>query len=301
MRIHGHHIGKKARLGFASVIQTKGKISLGYGASIVPFSYVKCNKLHMDSHSRIAAFVFINTPEINIGKDCQISNLTIIRSGHVSTDSSLVLGNLVHIFPFVTIDCSRRVFIDDETGIGPHCSVFTHGSYKSALQGYPVTYGNVNIGKRVELTYNVFVAPGVTIGDDAICAYGSYVNKDVPDGSLAAGLPASVKRSKEQLIVGSLDSRQIINRILEDYQENVRLTIGRNPLQTFVFVSEEGHVSENNAFYLFLDSAVQSCTAYKYGVFDITGKTCSNHGLPEADFSGFRKFLSRYGIRLITQ
>lgn len=49
---------------------------------------------------------------------------------------------------------------------------------------------NIHIGKRVWLGANVTVQPGVTIGDGAIIAAGAVVTKDVPENTIAAGVPA---------------------------------------------------------------------------------------------------------------
>ena len=40
----------------------------------------------------------------------------------------------------------------------------------------------------------VSVLPGVTIGDDTVIGAGSVVNKDIPDGVVAAGNPCRVIR-----------------------------------------------------------------------------------------------------------
>ncbi len=155
MRLQGYKVGKKVKLGFAAILNVKGKVYLDDYCSIGALSYIKVDDFYLESHSKISSFVYINTPKVNIGNDTKISNFVIIRSGHLTNNSQLFLGDLVHISPFVMIDTSRKVYIDGDAGIGPHCNIFTHGSYKSILQGYPVTYGDVSIGKRVELTYNV--------------------------------------------------------------------------------------------------------------------------------------------------
>ncbi|MDY6004131.1 MAG: sugar O-acetyltransferase, partial [Parabacteroides sp.] len=41
----------------------------------------------------------------------------------------------------------------------------------------------------------VIVCPGVTIGDRCIIAAGSVVTHDIPSDSMAAGIPAKVKKS----------------------------------------------------------------------------------------------------------
>ena len=151
----GYKISSNCHFGLFSIIDVKKSANFAEGSYIGPFTYIKADEFYMGKYSKISPFSFIIVPKVNIGNDTKISNFVIIRSGHLTNNSQLFLGDLVHISPFVMIDTSRKVYIDGDAGIGPHCNIFTHGSYKSILQGYPVTYGDVSIGKRVELTYNV--------------------------------------------------------------------------------------------------------------------------------------------------
>jgi maltose O-acetyltransferase len=50
----------------------------------------------------------------------------------------------------------------------------------------------VFIGDRVWCGMNVTILAGVTIGDDAVIAAGSLVNKNVESGTIVAGIPAKV-------------------------------------------------------------------------------------------------------------
>ncbi len=52
----------------------------------------------------------------------------------------------------------------------------------------------ITIGNNVWFGGNVAVMPGVTIGDNCTIAAGSIVTKDIPDNSLAAGVPCKVIR-----------------------------------------------------------------------------------------------------------
>lgn len=302
-RALGYDIGRKVKIGIFSILNLRKHAKLEDGSSIGNFTYIKSNNFNLGSHSRIASFTFMDTPLVKIGKDSLISSGVIIRSGHVSKQSELVIGDIVHIFPFVTIDCSKRVCIEDEAGIGPKCSIFTHSSYKSVLEGYKVTYGDVTIGKRVELTYSVFVAPGVEIGDDAVCAYGSYINKDIPAGVLAGGTPAVIKRSKEQIIgdIAQLDAKQILTSIIKEYTDNIELVNNRKPIPVVLCIDERIKGTHEGVIYLLFNSRMEEYSASVYGMFDISSKVCKNHGFKIEDFQGFRKFLSRYGIRFITQ
>ena len=49
-------------------------------------------------------------------------------------------------------------------------------------------------GDNVWIGTNVFVLPGVTIGNNTIIGAGSVVNKNIPDGVIAAGNPCKIIR-----------------------------------------------------------------------------------------------------------
>jgi hypothetical protein len=73
--------------------------------------------------------------------------------------------------------------------------VFTHGAYSSEVDGFPAKFAPVTIGDRVWLPYAI-VNPGVTIGSDVVVGAMSLVNMNLPDGCLAAGVPARILREK---------------------------------------------------------------------------------------------------------
>ena len=52
----------------------------------------------------------------------------------------------------------------------------------------------ITVGDNVWIGANVSVLPGVSIGSDTIIGAGSVVNKDIPDGVIAAGVPCRVIR-----------------------------------------------------------------------------------------------------------
>lgn len=59
-------------------------------------------------------------------------------------------------------------------------------------------YKPVIIGDNVFLGYRVTIMPGVTIGNNVAIGAGSIVNKDIPDNSIAAGVPAKVLRTYDE-------------------------------------------------------------------------------------------------------
>lgn len=52
----------------------------------------------------------------------------------------------------------------------------------------------ITVGNSVWIGTNVSVLPGVTIGNDVVIGAGSVVNRDIPDGVVAAGNPCRVIR-----------------------------------------------------------------------------------------------------------
>ena len=56
----------------------------------------------------------------------------------------------------------------------------------------------ITVGNNVLIGANVTVLPGVTIGNNTVIGAGSVVNKDIPDGVVAAGNPCEVIRQITQ-------------------------------------------------------------------------------------------------------
>ncbi|MET7375526.1 DapH/DapD/GlmU-related protein [Micromonospora arida] len=58
----------------------------------------------------------------------------------------------------------------------------------------------ISIGDDVYIGVRSIIMPGVRIGDRCIIGAGSVVTRDVPDGSVAAGVPARVLRSTDEYL-----------------------------------------------------------------------------------------------------
>lgn len=50
----------------------------------------------------------------------------------------------------------------------------------------------INIGNNVFIGHGVYIMPGVNIGNNSIVGAGAIVTKDIPEGSVAVGVPAKV-------------------------------------------------------------------------------------------------------------
>ncbi|MBG9446135.1 MULTISPECIES: sugar O-acetyltransferase [Bacillaceae] len=105
---------------------------------------------------------------------------------------------------FLNTGCSFQdrggIRIGDGTMIGMNVTIATlnHGL---SLETRNTTYPSpVIIGKNVWIGSNATLLPGVTIGENSVVAAGAVVTKDVPENTVAAGVPAKiVKRINDGL------------------------------------------------------------------------------------------------------
>ena len=76
--------------------------------------------------------------------------------------------------------------------MGPHTLVYDSDFHELApdRRDEPGKSAPILIGDNVWIGSRVMILKGVSIGKDAVIAAGSVVTKDVPQGSIVAGVPA---------------------------------------------------------------------------------------------------------------
>lgn len=148
-----------------------------------------------------------------VRRPCRIRSLRCVRfnSGFTSGvdlridifgEGVLQVGRNVEVNDSVHIGVARNITIGDETLIASRVFITDHdhgeySSFASSAAELPpsergLSVAPVRIGRRVWIGEGVCILKGVTIGDGAIIGAGAIVNKDVPGGCIAAGVPARV-------------------------------------------------------------------------------------------------------------
>lgn len=109
---------------------------------------------------------------------------------------SVMIGTGTGLNAFSRIVAFERIEIGARCAIGQFVSILDHDhahSTEGRLVGY-VTQP-IRIGDDVWIGDKATILKGVTIGDGATVAAGAVVTKDVPTGSVVAGVPARIFRS----------------------------------------------------------------------------------------------------------
>lgn len=121
---------------------------------------------------------------------------TVTPPFHCDFGTEVTIGRDVFInYNCTMLDCGG-ITIGNHVRIGPSCNLYTPNHPLDALERRPPqeTGLPIVIGDDTWLGGNVTVCPGVTIGRRCVIAAGAVVTRDIPDDSLAAGNPATVRR-----------------------------------------------------------------------------------------------------------
>jgi acetyltransferase-like isoleucine patch superfamily enzyme len=214
-RTMGYTIGKNVTLSFGSAILGRN-VHIKDNAKVGFFTIIRGREITIGRFVKIGSMSFIDTEKIFIDEDARINEQVYI-GGMRTPQSSFHLGKRTIIMQMSYINPTLPVFIDDDSGIGGHCLLFTHGSWNSQLEGYPVRFAPIHIGKKVWLPWRVFVMPGVTMGDHIVVGANSLISSDVPSNSFIAGSPAKVMKQNVPVEPDQESKEKMLHDIFEDF------------------------------------------------------------------------------------
>jgi sugar O-acyltransferase (sialic acid O-acetyltransferase NeuD family) len=109
-----------------------------------------------------------------------LGNHNVVLSAGINLMHNVFISNDVFIGEGTLINAG--VFIHHDVKIGNYCEI----SPKVCLTGH------ITIGNKTFIGAGTNVIPKITIGSNCIIGAGSVVTKDIPDNSLAAGVPARI-------------------------------------------------------------------------------------------------------------
>ncbi len=139
------------------------------GKNVMIFNFVNLYGCKIGDNTKVGSFVEIQK-NATIGKNCKISSHTFICEG-VHIEDNVFIGHNV-------------TFINDKY---PRST--TNGKLQTEAD-WKVVETFVKEGASIGSSATILC--GVTIGENAIVGAGAVVTKDVPPGSIVAGVPAHV-------------------------------------------------------------------------------------------------------------
>ena len=140
------------------------------------------------------------------------------------------IGSNCQIYPNVNFGSEPYlVSLGDNVRITSGCKFITHDGGIWVLRNMKLIengdiFGKIEIGNNVHIGINTIIMPNVKIGNNCIIGCGAIVTKDIPDNSIAVGVPARVIESIEDYYnkhkddchyTKNMDSKQKKEYILE--------------------------------------------------------------------------------------
>ena len=197
------HLGKRVRIGQNSII--KENSTIGDDVVIFPNVYIgKNTKIGDGTIIQYGAFI---EHDCSIGKCSRIGTNTVLRRETNIGDHSIFgslsasegknwIGN--HVLIHSQCHLTTGIIIEDWVFIAP---MFVGANDPKMLHGRRRAEKFVPKGPHIKfgsgIAVNVSLLPGVVIGRECIIGASSLVTKDVPDFSIAFGVPARTVKSVE--------------------------------------------------------------------------------------------------------
>jgi len=119
-------------------------------------------------------------PEIKEGRPTKYNWL-------VQNKKNLKLGKYTDIGAFTYINAKNGVVIEDYVQIGSHCSIYSVSTIDNKE-------GKVILKKNCKIGSHSVIMPGITVGENSIIGAFSFVNRNIPDNTLAYGIPVILAR-----------------------------------------------------------------------------------------------------------
>ncbi|WEH37338.1 hypothetical protein PZB75_00405 [Streptomyces sp. AM 4-1-1] len=161
----------------------------------------------------------------SVGDGSYIGHRLRVGAGASMEERSVVrIGCRCQIAPDVVVNPTEQVVIGDEVGISAQVAIWTHGYHAghAVRDGHRAAFAGVEVGDRVWLGFRSVLLPGVRVGAGTVVAAMATVNRSLPAGVLAAGVPAQVKRALEPVALDVAARREAVAGLLEIWLERLR-------------------------------------------------------------------------------
>lgn len=152
-----------------------------------------CKITSINSFKGLFSIILTENSRIDIGKFLMSAGPTYLKC---IEDGHMIIGNSVFFNHNCSVTCAKRIVIGDDCNIANNVVIVDHNhnlDENGVCEGFSAK--EVHIGKNVWIGANSVILSGVDIGEGAVIAAGSIVNKGVPPREIWGGIPAKKIRS----------------------------------------------------------------------------------------------------------
>ncbi|MGE5363778.1 MAG: acyltransferase [Bacteroidota bacterium] len=141
--------------------------------------------------------------EISLGSNVRIDDFCIL-SGKIS------VGSFVHISAYTALYGKFGIVLEDYVTVSGNVLIYSQSDdYSGRFMTNPmlpegfsnVTGGQVTLKKHAIVAAGCIVFPGITLHEGAAAGAMSLVNKDIPEWSVYAGIPAKFIKERHRDII----------------------------------------------------------------------------------------------------
>lgn len=141
--------------------------------------------------------------KISIGNNVRIDDFCIL-SGKIT------IGNYVHISAFSALYGKLGIEIGDFCGLSPRCTLFSAADdFSGEFMISPivpaelcnVTGGLIKLNNYVQIGVNTIIMPKLEIKEGVAVGAMSFVNKNLKDWNIYAGIPAKIIKKRKKNII----------------------------------------------------------------------------------------------------
>lgn len=135
---------------------------------------------------------------IVVGDNVMLGRNTVISC----KNGNIVIGDNTNIAMNCFVQSAKEVAIGKNTLFSAYCYIIGGGDHKTDRTDIPVlaqgqVVRGVRIGDNCLLGAGAMIQDGVVLGRDSIIGTGAVVRENIPEFSIAAGVPAKVMRSRK--------------------------------------------------------------------------------------------------------
>lgn len=131
---------------------------------------------------------FSKAEDLDCGQNSSVYDTSVVMG-------DVEIGNNVWVGPYTILEgINGKLKIGDYVSIDAGVMIYTHDTTKMYVSGgvNAVEKGNVTIGNNTVIGTMTTITCGLQIGSHCVIGAHSYVNRDIPDRSIAAGIPVQI-------------------------------------------------------------------------------------------------------------